>query len=132
MNRHVRRDAQHNRSGQRSTRWNHETRLRGLADHALRGRANQHAAATGALAVAAQHDDIRILTTLDDPVVRGTGRRFTGPLDTLRTGTFTKSARDEIRSGLSGNLCRCTGYVKIFEAVRKAAAAMRQGEGATR
>ena len=29
---------------------------------------------------------------------------------------------DEIREALSGNLCRCTGYVKIFEAVRRAAA----------
>jgi carbon-monoxide dehydrogenase small subunit len=29
---------------------------------------------------------------------------------------------DEIREALSGNLCRCTGYVKIFEAVRLAAA----------
>ena len=28
---------------------------------------------------------------------------------------------DEIREGLSGNLCRCTGYAKIFEAVRAAA-----------
>jgi carbon-monoxide dehydrogenase small subunit len=28
---------------------------------------------------------------------------------------------DEIREALSGNLCRCTGYVKIFEAVRSAA-----------
>jgi carbon-monoxide dehydrogenase small subunit len=37
---------------------------------------------------------------------------------------------EEIRSGLSGNLCRCTGYVKIFEAVRRAAAWMRQ-EGGT-
>ncbi len=27
----------------------------------------------------------------------------------------------EIREGLSGNLCRCTGYVKIVEAVRMAA-----------
>jgi aerobic carbon-monoxide dehydrogenase small subunit len=27
---------------------------------------------------------------------------------------------DEIRNGLSGNLCRCTGYTKIFEAVRRA------------
>ncbi len=26
-----------------------------------------------------------------------------------------------IREGLSGNLCRCTGYTRIFEAVRKAA-----------
>ena len=29
---------------------------------------------------------------------------------------------DEIREGLSGNLCRCTGYLQIFEAVGKAAA----------
>ena len=28
---------------------------------------------------------------------------------------------DEIREGLSGNLCRCTGYAKIFEAVKAAA-----------
>ena len=27
----------------------------------------------------------------------------------------------EIREGLAGNLCRCTGYVRIFEAVRMAA-----------
>src|SRR5216683_671188 len=25
--------------------------------------------------------------------------------------------RDQIREGLSGNLCRCTGYLQIFEAV---------------
>jgi carbon-monoxide dehydrogenase small subunit len=28
---------------------------------------------------------------------------------------------DEIREALSGNLCRCTGYQKIFDAVRMAA-----------
>jgi aerobic carbon-monoxide dehydrogenase small subunit len=27
---------------------------------------------------------------------------------------------DEIREGLSGNLCRCTGYLQIFEAVEQA------------
>ena len=29
-------------------------------------------------------------------------------------------SEDEIRESLSGNLCRCTGYVKIFDAVRLA------------
>ena len=28
---------------------------------------------------------------------------------------------DEVREALSGNICRCTGYVKIFDAVRLAA-----------
>jgi carbon-monoxide dehydrogenase small subunit len=32
-------------------------------------------------------------------------------------------ADDEIREALSGNLCRCTGYAKIFDAVRLAAGA---------
>jgi carbon-monoxide dehydrogenase small subunit len=32
---------------------------------------------------------------------------------------------DEIRRGISGNLCRCTGYVKIVEAVQYAAEKMR-------
>jgi carbon-monoxide dehydrogenase small subunit len=35
-----------------------------------------------------------------------------------RTPTPTE---DEIREALSGNLCRCTGYAKIFDAVRMAA-----------
>ena len=34
---------------------------------------------------------------------------------------------DEIREGLSGNLCRCTGYQGIIKAVQHAAATMREG-----
>jgi carbon-monoxide dehydrogenase small subunit len=34
-------------------------------------------------------------------------------------------SRDEVKEALSGNLCRCTGYLKIFEAVELAAVRMR-------
>ena len=36
-----------------------------------------------------------------------------------------KPSRDEIKEALSGNLCRCTGYIKIYEAIELAAARMR-------
>jgi|SRR5450432_2461429 len=35
-----------------------------------------------------------------------------------------RPSRDEIKEALSGNLCRCTGYIKIYEAVELAAARM--------
>lgn len=38
-------------------------------------------------------------------------------------------SRDEIKHALGGNLCRCTGYIKIYEAIELAAARMR-GENA--
>ena len=35
---------------------------------------------------------------------------------------------DEINQALDGNLCRCTGYIKILDAVRLAAKRMRENE----
>ncbi len=35
---------------------------------------------------------------------------------------------DEIRFGISGNLCRCTGYVKIVEAIQYAAEKLRAAQ----
>ena len=36
---------------------------------------------------------------------------------------------EQIREGLAGNLCRCTGYMQIFEAAAEAARRERQHEG---
>jgi carbon-monoxide dehydrogenase small subunit len=33
----------------------------------------------------------------------------------------------EVRAALSSNLCRCTGYSQMYEAIRAAIAAERQG-----
>ena len=35
---------------------------------------------------------------------------------------------DEIRRGISGNICRCTGYVKVIESVQLAARAISKSE----
>ncbi|HST61874.1 MAG TPA: 2Fe-2S iron-sulfur cluster-binding protein [Longimicrobium sp.] len=40
----------------------------------------------------------------------------------------TAPTRDEIKDALSGNLCRCTGYTKILDAVEMAAATLRGEE----
>jgi carbon-monoxide dehydrogenase small subunit len=35
--------------------------------------------------------------------------------------------RQQIKEGLGGNLCRCTGYVKIIDAVMSAAETTKKG-----
>jgi aerobic carbon-monoxide dehydrogenase small subunit len=46
-------------------------------------------------------------------------------VDLLRTNP--NPTEDEVREGLEGNLCRCTGYVNIVRSVLAAAATMRNG-----
>ena len=51
----------------------------------------------------------------------------------LMTGTALLAANAnpseaEIREAISGNLCRCTGYVNIVKAVEYAAAKMREDD----
>jgi carbon-monoxide dehydrogenase small subunit len=48
-------------------------------------------------------------------------------LETNRSPT-----REQIKEALAGNLCRCTGYIKIYEAVELAAAWMRGEEARPR
>jgi len=41
-------------------------------------------------------------------------------------GNNPNPTEDEIRRGISGNLCRCTGYVNIVKAIQYAGAKMRE------
>jgi carbon-monoxide dehydrogenase small subunit len=46
-------------------------------------------------------------------------------LDLLRR--IPDPSREQVRQELSGNLCRCTGYQKIVDAVMAAANTLREG-----
>ncbi len=43
--------------------------------------------------------------------------------------TTPAPSREEIAHAISGNLCRCTGYTAIYEAVEKAAGVLRERPG---
>jgi carbon-monoxide dehydrogenase small subunit len=54
-------------------------------------------------------------------------------MELLRRARGRVPGEDEVREALAGNLCRCTGYQKIVDAVRAAAGAGRaSGRGETR
>jgi carbon-monoxide dehydrogenase small subunit len=83
--------------------------------------------------------DGRALTTIEGVVGTPSGARLRDALVThggVQCGFCTpgivvqaealltekpRATRDEIRRGIEGNLCRCTGYVKIVEAIAAAA-----------
>ncbi|MDP9484081.1 MAG: (2Fe-2S)-binding protein [Chloroflexota bacterium] len=45
-------------------------------------------------------------------------------------GRNAKPSEAEIREGISGNLCRCTGYVNIVKAIQQASGQLEAGEAA--
>ena len=47
----------------------------------------------------------------------------------MRDSDKPDPSEEEIRWGISGNLCRCTGYNKIVEAVQYAAEKMKESDG---
>ena len=65
----------------------------------------------------------RRLGVLSYPLRLLRGVRLCGQLQL----TLDPATRDEIRDALSGNLCRCTGYTKIYEAIEMAAVSLHSG-----
>ena len=46
----------------------------------------------------------------------------------VRPTPHTHVCLEEIREGIAGNFCRCTGYTKIIESIHSAAQVMKGGE----
>ena len=78
------------------------------------------------LELLAQHgQDARVINGGTDLIVE-IERRARAP----RVLIDVSSTRDEIRQALTGNLCRCTGYDRLIEAI-ELAAGLRGGAGHT-
>ena len=56
--------------------------------------------------------------------VNGEKRELLVPVHKTLLESNQHPSRDEIKEALAGNLCRCTGYVKILDAVELAAGRM--------
>ena len=52
--------------------------------------------------------------------------KTTNPPATQPAPTQPKPTEDEIKEAISGNLCRCTGYVKIIEGIKLAAQRLKE------
>ena len=98
--------------------------------------------------LAAQCDGAEILTVEGlagadglDPVQEGFFQEHGLQCGFCTTGMMVRAWRllrenpnpseEEIRQGMAGNLCRCTGYQNIIRAVQHASAKMREGQTAT-
>ena len=42
-------------------------------------------------------------------------------VESSSSSSFTTPSREDIRVAIAGNLCRCTGYIKILDAIEEAA-----------
>ena len=92
------------------------------------------AAAQGSLVVTVEGlEDDPVTAAVQDAMVAAGGVQcgFCTPGFVVAMADLIRRNRDpdeyQLREALSGNLCRCTGYVRIFEAARVAAAELRRG-----
>ena len=102
-------------------------------------------AARSCLMFAAQADGLRIVTieglSMDDdlsPLQRAMRKHHALQCGFCTPGIITTMhaflseepdpTAEQVRDALSGNICRCTGYLPIVEAVLEAAAAYRSGQ----
>ncbi len=97
------------------------------------------------LAVTCQGNDIQTVETLEqqgrlDAIQQGFHEKLGAQCGYCTPGMVMAAegllkanpnpSEDDIRTGLGANICRCTGYVKIIEAVQFAIGELKKGPGA--